>query len=446
MDLHNQTVLVAGLGGTGMASVRWCVAQGINVAAYDARVSPERAAQWTDEFPSVPLLSGSLAEALAGRDVLLLSPGISRRRAEIIQFEQQGGRVSGDVAVLAAVLRDRPDRILAITGSNGKTTVTSLIGHLCQACGCDTVVAGNIGTPVLAALQDRNGKNADFWVLELSSFQLETTPDLNAAAAVCLNVSEDHLDRYDDLLDYARAKDAIFNGSGVQVLNANDPFCRAMKRAGREQRWFSTECNSGYFIDGQTGALCCDGEVLLMPEQIPLQGRHNAANVLAALAVCEAVGLPRASLLAAVQTFQGLPHRVQKIAEKSGVNYIDDSKGTNVGATVAAMAGLPEKIVLIAGGQGKGQDFSPLREEVRRKARAVMLIGADADKVAAALADCGVPLHFCADLPEAVQRAAAAAHTGDTVLLSPACASLDMFDSYAHRGKVFAEAVNRLPD
>lgn len=442
MNWHNKKILVAGLGGTGQSLLAWCRANGMDAAGYDAKLNDDTTAALRARFDGVELLSGSLRDALAGRDVLLISPGISRRLPEITEFERKGGTVSGDVDILAHLLRDRSDRIIAITGSNGKTTVTSLVGHLCRACGCDTVVAGNIGTPVLDAWLARGGKSADVWVLELSSFQLETTPHLNAAAAVCLNVSEDHLDRYDDLLDYARAKDAVFNGTGVQVLNADDAFCRAMKRAEREVHWFSLNpLADGYGLSIDKTHLMHRGGALLARERIPLQGEHNAANVLAALALCEAAGLPRKQLLEAVKNFAGLPHRVQKIAEKRGITFIDDSKGTNVGATVAAMAGLPEKIVLIAGGQGKGQDFRPLRDVVRDKARAVLLMGADAQKIADDLSGCGVPVHFCATLPDAVAQAAGLAQAGDTVLLSPACASLDMFRSYVHRGEVFAQAV-----
>ena len=307
-------------------------------------------------------------------------------------------------------------------------------------------MAGNIGTPVLEAWLARKGKPADVWVLELSSFQLETTPLLDADAAACLNISEDHLDRYDDLLDYARAKDMIFNGKAVQVLNADDAFCRAMKRDGRTVHYFSLQQPQDYYWQAGAGSLHHQ-EVLLMPQtDIPLQGSHNMANVLAALALCESIGLPRDRLLAHVKTFKGLPHRVEKVGEKNGVTFIDDSKGTNVGATVAAIAGLPEKIWLIAGGMGKGQDFTPLRDVLREKAGAVFLIGVDAPKIAADLDGCGVDLVFCETLPEAVQAAFARAQSGDIVLLSPACASFDMFKGYAHRSEVFVEAVNGLAE
>ena len=363
---------------------------------------------------------------------------------ELVLAHKLGIKTGKRDELLAHIISDKNLKLVAVAGTHGKTTTTSLVGHLCAQCGLDTVVAGNIGTPVLEAWLARKGKPADVWVLELSSFQLETTPLLDADAAACLNISEDHLDRYDDLLDYARAKDMIFNGKAVQVLNADDAFCRAMKRDGRTVHYFSLQQPQDYHWQAGTGSLHHQEAMLLPQTDIPLQGSHNMANVLAALALCESIGLPRDRLLTHVKTFKGLPHRVEKVGEKNGITFIDDSKGTNVGATVAAIAGLPEKIWLIAGGMGKGQDFTPLRDVLREKAGAVFLIGVDAPKIAADLDGCGVDLVFCETLPEAVQAAFARAQSGDIVLLSPACASFDMFKGYAHRSEVFVEAVNGL--
>ncbi|XXQ69475.1 UDP-N-acetylmuramoyl-L-alanine--D-glutamate ligase [Neisseriaceae bacterium B1] len=464
MMLHNKKVLIAGLGGTGVSVLAYCAHIGADAAGYDAQLSDNQRADLTQKFPTFPMFSGSLKDALIGRDVLVLSPGITRRLPEIREFEQRGGKVVGDVAILADLLHNQSDKIIAITGSNGKTTTTSLVGHLCERAGLDTVVAGNIGTPVLEAWLARGGKAADVWVLELSSFQLETTDYLNADAATCLNVSEDHLDRYDDLLDYARAKAMIFNGKAVQVLNADDVFCCAMKRENREVKYFSLNKTTDYYLNTLSGSLktsvdnFCEAQnkgsdfaeakshcVDLMQEHdIPLQGSHNTANVLAALALCESIGLARDVLIEHVKTFKGLPHRVEKVGEKNGITFIDDSKGTNVGATVAAIAGLPEKIWLIAGGMGKGQDFTPLRDVLRNKVGAVFLIGVDAPKIARDLDGCGVDLVFCDTLPDAVNQAFARAQAGEIVLLSPACASFDMFKGYAHRAQVFVEAFKAL--
>lgn len=444
MTWSERKILVAGLGGSGRAMLAYLYRCGARPAVYDARGGEIRQAL-ADEFPGTVCYGGTLEEALAhGFDVLAVSPGIDRRQPAVRAFERGGGEVVGDVEILARLLAGRGDKVIAVTGSNGKTTVTSLVGHLCAACGKDTVVAGNIGLPVLEAEMRRNGRPADFWVLELSSFQLESSPSLNAVAAVCLNVSEDHLERYDDFLDYAHAKTAVFKGSGVQVLNADDVFCRAMRRAGRVQKWFSLERPADYWLDG-TGYLKAGDAALIRQSGLPLNGRHNAANVLAALALCEAAGLPRDGLLAGLASFRGLPHRVETVAEKNGVVFIDDSKGTNVGATAAALAGLDGPLLVILGGQGKGQDFAPLRGLLAAKARAVLLIGEDAGKIRADLTGFVPQLSDCADLEEAVRTAYALAAAGDTVLLSPACASLDMFSGYAHRAEVFRRAVDALP-
>ena len=445
MNWQNQKILVAGLGGTGVSMIAYLRQNGAEVAAYDANLKPEREAQLVQQFAGLKCYTGRLKDTLdQGFDMLALSPGISERTPEIAEFKAQGGKVLGDIEMFAHIAKVRGDKVIAITGSNGKTTVTSLVGYLCEKCGLDTVVAGNIGTPVLEAELQRGGKKADVWVLELSSFQLENTESLHPDAAVVLNISEDHLDRYDDLLDYAHAKDKIFRGSGVQVLNADDTLCRAMKRSGREVKWFSLAGQADYWFDCESGRLKQSGDDLLAAADVPLQGLHNAANVLAALALCESIGLPRAELLQHIQSFKGLPHRVEKVGEKNGITFIDDSKGTNVGATAAAIAGLQAPIVLIAGGQGKGQDFTPLRAALHNKARAVLLIGIDAPQIRRDLAGAGVELIDCATLPEAVQKAYQLAQSGDIVLLSPACASFDMFKGYAHRSEVFIEAFHAL--
>ena len=451
MTFQNQKILVAGLGGTGISMIAYLRKNGAEVAAYDAELKPERVSQIGKMFDGLVFYTGRLKDALDnGFDILALSPGISERQPDIEAFKQNGGRVLGDIELLADIVNRRGDKVIAITGSNGKTTVTSLVGYLCIKCGLDTVIAGNIGTPVLEAELQREGKKADVWVLELSSFQLENTESLRPTAATVLNISEDHLDRYDDLLDYAHTKDKIFRGGGVQVLNSDDVFCRAMKRAGREVKWFSLEHEADFWLDKEgrtTGGLRTlkqGNEDLIATQDIPLQGLHNAANVMAAVALCEAIGLPRSELLEHVKTFQGLPHRVEKIGEKNGVVFIDDSKGTNVGATAAAIAGLQNPLFVILGGMGKGQDFTPLRDTLAGKAKGVFLIGVDASQIRRDLDGCGLSITDCATLEEAVQKAYAQAGAGDIVLLSPACASFDMFKGYAHRSEVFIEAFKAL--
>ncbi len=448
MDWHNKRILVLGLGDTGVSLLAFLRSQGAQVTGFDAQLTAARRDFILAQWPDMVLRSGSLSEAMAdGFDVLALSPGVPSRLPEITAFARAGGEVLGDVELFARLVAPTNSKVIAITGSNGKTTVTSLVGFLCEQLGLDTVVAGNIGLPVLEAWQQRSGKLPDVWVLELSSFQLDTTRSLNATAATVLNISEDHLDRYDDLLDYAHSKDRIFHGDGVQVLNADDVFCRAMQRPQRPVRWVSLAREADYWVDVRLPetALKAGQQVLLPTAKLSLQGLHNAANALVAVALCEAIGLPREALLAKLPEFKGLPHRVELVGELNGVRFIDDSKGTNVGATCAALSGLPQPIVLIAGGLGKGQDFTPLQAALTDKARAVVLIGRDAALIQAALGDLPVPIERCDSLVQATERAYALARPGDIVLLSPACASFDMFQGYAHRAQVFIESFQRLP-
>ena len=448
MNVHawqGKKIVVAGLGSSGLSMLRFFVAQGCGVCAYDAKITDERRAYIAAELPTVTFADGDLAAALVGAEVLALSPGVPSRQEAIAAFSAQGGVVLGDVEVFAQLAAAANAKVLAITGSNGKTTTTSLTGYLCEQSGLKTVMAGNIGLPVLDAWMQNQGE-ADVWVLELSSFQLDTTYSLQAAAATVLNISEDHLDRYDDLLDYAHSKSHIFSGNGVQVLNADDALCVAMHRHGRPVKWFSLKQQQDFWVDLQAASLplMAGDEALLDVRELSLQGLHNAANALVALALCEAIGLSRADLLPHLKTFKGLPHRVEKIGAYQNVDFIDDSKGTNVGATCAALYGLQQPIVLIAGGLGKGQDFAPLQAALLNKARAVMLIGRDADQIEAALQGLDVPVLRCESLTEATQKGFALAKAGDAVLLSPACASMDMFRDYAHRSEVFIDAYKEL--
>ncbi|UOO92758.1 UDP-N-acetylmuramoyl-L-alanine--D-glutamate ligase [Vitreoscilla stercoraria] len=441
---QNKHIVVAGLGSSGVSMLRFFQSQECTVQGYDAKLSAERRAEIAAQCPDIELVDGSLAQVLQDADILAVSPGFPSRQPEVQAFAARGGKVVGDVEIFAQLVAQTDAKVLAITGSNGKTTVTSLTGFLCEQSGLKTVVAGNIGLPVLDAWMQNQGQ-ADVWVLELSSFQLDTTSSLQASAATVLNISEDHLDRYDDLLDYAHSKTHIFTGSGVQVLNADDALCLAMARPNREVKWFSLQKPSDYWVDVQDATLPLKAgeDMLLKAQDLALTGLHNAANALVALALCEAIGLPRAGLLPLLTQFKGLPHRVETIGFYQDVQFIDDSKGTNVGATCAALQGLQQPIVLIAGGLGKGQDFSPLQDALLHKARAVMLIGRDAAHIEAAL-QLDVPVVRCESLEAATQQGFALAQAGDAVLLSPACASMDMFRDYAHRSEVFIEAFKEL--
>ncbi|HWT54312.1 MAG TPA: UDP-N-acetylmuramoyl-L-alanine--D-glutamate ligase [Rhodocyclaceae bacterium] len=468
MKLTGTHVLVLGLGESGLAMARWCVRMGARVRVADTRSNPPYAVQLADLVPEAELVCGEFNDALlAGIDTLALSPGLPAGQMIVLQARLKGVAVVGEIELFAHALRNlhsvvEMPRVIAITGTNGKTTTTALTGHLCKAAGYDTEVAGNISPAALTALLDRLERDAlpRIWVLELSSFQLETLNSLNADAATVLNVSDDHLDRYINLDEYAEAKARIFGSGdgctphdGTQVLNRDDPRVRRMVIAGRPLLTFGLDVPAhahdfGLLHKGGEHWLA-QGDKALMPlSKLPINGLHNAANALAALALCSAIGLPMDRLLAGLQTFKGLPHRVEFVSEIGGVRYYDDSKGTNVGATLAALegrlAGSAGKVVLIAGGDGKGQDFSPLRQAVCEAARAVVLIGRDAGRIEAVLEGCGVPLRTAADLPAAVKISAELATPGDVVLLSPACASLDMFRNYAHRAEVFIAAVRDL--
>jgi UDP-N-acetylmuramoylalanine--D-glutamate ligase len=441
MQLRGRNVLVLGLGATGVSMARWLVRQGARVRIADSRSDPPNAAQVRAEFPGVRLDTGPFAWAsFEGMDLIAISPGIALSEPAVQQALSDGLPVVGDIELFARA-KDARSRVIAVTGSNGKSTVTMMAGSMCEAAGARTVVAGNIGLPVLDALGEAT--LPEIYVLELSSFQLETTHSLDAAAATVLNVSEDHLDRYDGMPSYAAAKARIFQGDGAQVLNRDDAWSLGMARPGRQIVRFglgAPQTTQDWGIVAETcGPVLTQGARRVMAlGELGVPGLHNAANALAALALCTTLGLPEAPMLGALRRFRGLPHRLQPVAECGDIVFYDDSKGTNVGATVAALSGLGRKCVLIAGGEGKGQDFAPLAHAVAQHGRAVVLIGRDRERIRTALEHTGVPLMAADTLERAVDIAYAAAVPGDGVLLSPACASFDMFRDYRHRGETFA--------
>ncbi|MBY0578009.1 MAG: UDP-N-acetylmuramoyl-L-alanine--D-glutamate ligase [Burkholderiales bacterium] len=440
MNLSGKKILVLGLGDTGISAVRWLKSVGAQVVAADSRLSPPRAGELQGiEFDAGPFRQ----EILEGVDMIVISPGLSLQEPVVSRAIEMGIPVLGDVELFAREIAKKNPRpgVLAITGSNGKSTVTSMVGAMCSKAGLDTVVAGNIGLPVLDTL----GGNPTICVLELSSFQLETLGSLNAKVATVLNVSEDHLDRYDSMREYSRVKSGIFSGDGIQVLNRDDPASMAMRLPGRMALTFGLsapagENEYGLVQAGEETWLARGGRRLMRVSELHVAGLHNALNALAALALCSALDIPEEKLLAALREFRGLPHRVEKIGEINGVVFYDDSKGTNVGATVAALTGLSEKAVVILGGDGKGQDFTPLRTPIAEHARAVVLIGRDAPAIEKAVAGISVPMLHAGSMEEAVIDAFNAAEKGDAVLLSPACASFDMFRNYAHRAEAFVDA------
>jgi len=460
LELKGRKVLVLGLGDTGMSMARWLKRHGARVSVADTRAAPPHAGELRRELPEVALARGEFRDAsMRKADLIAISPGIDRRTPAVAAAIKRGVPVVGDIELfacgLAQLLAPRASRltprILGITGTNGKSTVTRMAGDICAAAGLDTKVAGNIGAPaldVLAAIEN-DGAVPGAFVLELSSFQLESTSSLDADAATMLNLSPDHLDRYDGVDAYAAAKARVFNGNGAQVLNRDDARSGAMALPGRTVYRFGLEAPRGSnewgLVQREHQAWLARGDRTLMPaDELPVAGMHNAANALAAGALCHAIGIADAPITAALRAFRGLPHRVEKVAVINGIAFYDDSKGTNVGSTVAALSGFARPVVLIAGGDGKGQDFGPLRAPVTRHARAVILIGRDRERIALALDGCGVLLERAPDMEQAVRKALAVCRDGDAVLLSPACASLDMFRNYVHRGEVFAAAVQAL--
>jgi UDP-N-acetylmuramoylalanine--D-glutamate ligase len=526
MNYDGKQALVLGLGESGLAMARWLGRCGASVRVADTRAAPERLPALRAALPQAEFIAGPLsASLLDGIDFVAVSPGLAPavELAEIVPAAAAASiPVWGEIELFAQALaglretRAYQPKVIAITGTNGKTTVTSLVGQLCGRAGLTVRVAGNISPAALDVLHEvleqddtaapqpqqdseggQAGQSADeptaaaaiagtpaalpqAWVLELSSFQLHTTFSLAADAATVLNVTQDHLDWHGDMASYARDKARIFGADTVRVLNRDDATVMQMADPQSETVTFGTGPTTvvdSFGLENERGifwlSVAVAGEDIpekkrrknepappplpgiakkLMPaDALKIRGQHNASNALAALALCRAIGLPLAPLLHGLREYQGEPHRVELVTSISDVEYYDDSKGTNVGATAAALnglgksfAGASQRLLLIAGGEGKGQDFAPLAEPVSRYVRVVLLIGRDAPALRTALEPSGVELFDCASLPEAVQRAAGLAQAGDAVLLSPACASFDMFRNYGHRAEVFIDAVREL--
>lgn len=450
MNLFGRKALVLGLGESGLAMARWLARRGALVRVADSRQQPPNVDALRTSVPQAQLFAGPFAEAaFAGVDLLAISPGVDAREPLIQQATARGVPVVSEIELFAWGARwlTPQAKIIAITGSNGKTTTTALVGALCAAAGWRATVAGNIGPSALDALMAAIDNDAlpEIWVLELSSFQLEATHTLNASAATLLNVSEDHLDRYSGMDDYAAAKERIFKGAGVMVLNRDDDRSLAAGRRGRRLISFGLNAAPRPVDYGLVdGWLARGNEKLIALGDLKLAGLHNAANAMAALALCEAVGIGPHSVLAALAGFGGLRHRVEFVTGINGVSYFDDSKGTNVGATLAAVRGMGCKVAVILGGEGKEQDFVPLKTALAAHARSVALIGRDAGLIGAAIDGSGIPVKQCADMAEAVRWSSAQALPGDAVLLSPACASFDMYRNYVHRAEVFVDAVRAL--
>lgn len=445
IDLTKQLFLVLGLGQSGMATLRWLVAQGATVRAADSQFDVEQVKRLQAEYPEVSVVAGEFENSLLDQvGVIVVSPGISTQIPLLQAAQTQGIEIIGDVELFAQ-FRPSSAKVVGITGSNGKTTVTSLVGKMCEAAGLKTIVAGNIGLPVMQALAE---PTPDVYVLELSSFQLETTSNLTLDAATMLNLTEDHMDRYDEIQSYAIAKARIFYHAHVQVLNRDDAWSMLMARPQLKQVTFglsAPEDKADFgLVEGDNGLWLAHGvQQLMNVSDLKLIGAHNMANAMAAMGLCDAIAVPQHAMLEALYAFNGLPHRVQWVAEHLEVDYFNDSKATNVGATIAAVEGLKQPVVLIAGGEGKGQDFSPMTK-VAEQLTAVVLIGRDAALIEEVLLQTSVPMYQALDMSEAVNISKKLAKAGDAVLLSPACASFDMFENYQHRGEVFISAVQQL--
>jgi UDP-N-acetylmuramoylalanine--D-glutamate ligase len=437
--------IVVGLGKSGMSLVRFLARQGLPFAVVDTRANPPELATLRAQFPQVEVRCGELdVDYLCRASELLVSPGLAIATPALQAAAARGVKLSGDIDLFA---RYAKAPIIAITGSNAKSTVTTLVGEMAAAAGKKVAVGGNLGTPALDLLDDA----VELYVMELSSFQLETTDQLNAEVATCLNISEDHMDRYASMAAYHLAKHRIFRGARQVVVNRDDALSRPLVAEQLPCWTFGLGKPDfkrfGLLEENGEKYLAYQFDSLLAVSELKIRGAHNQSNALAALALGHAVGLPMDAMLGTLREFAGLAHRCQWVGERQAVNYYDDSKATNVGAALAAIEGLGAdiggKLVLIAGGDGKGADFTALKKPVGAFCRAVVLLGCDAELLADALGD-AAPLIKVQTLEEAVQRASELAEVGDAVLLSPACASLDMFKNFEERGRLFAQAVEGL--
>ncbi|WP_205341087.1 UDP-N-acetylmuramoyl-L-alanine--D-glutamate ligase [Denitrificimonas caeni] len=443
-SIDQQTQVVVGLGKSGLSLVRFLARHGQTFAVADSRENPPELSTLQRDYPQITVHCGPLSsELLSAAQVLYVSPGLALSTPAIQTAIANGVIISGDIDLFAQHARAP---IVAITGSNAKSTVTTLVGQMCAAAGLKVAVGGNLGVPALDLLDDA----VDVYVMELSSFQLETTSHLQARVAVCLNISEDHMDRYVDVDGYIAAKQRVFNHAQTLVINRDDrPSQPQQAQSPTISFGLSTPAAGEFGLSEQEGEtyLAYGDQHLLAVSALKIRGSHNYANALSALAIGTAINLPMAAMLSALQEFPGLEHRCQWLRNVHGVDWYNDSKATNVGAALAAIEGLGTgnvgKLILIAGGDGKGADFSSLKAPVAQYCRAVIVLGRDAERVVQALGG-AVAIEHVTSLEEAVLAAAKRAHEGDSVLLAPACASLDMFKSFEQRGDLFAQAVGRL--
>ena len=436
--------VVVGLGKTGFACAKYLAEKGVHFAVTDDREAPPMLDEMKAVLPSVPLHMGGIdGSLLLDADHLLLSPGVSLQEPAISQAINAGVEVYGDIELFC---RNNSVPAIAITGSNGKSTVTTLVAEMARAANIKAAEGGNLGIPVLELLI---GDTPDVYVLELSSFQLETVTSLDAIASVVLNISPDHLDRYKSKEEYSRIKECIYDGSGTMIINLDDPTIVQMYRDQRKCIGFTLSepdaGNYGLRNYGDVSWIVKGSEKLIPVSDLRIKGKHNVANAMAAMALVESLDCPLDAALNVLCSFPGLDHRCQWVAEHSNVQWINDSKGTNVGATCAAIQGLSgvEDLILIAGGDGKGADFSELEKVAEGRLKAAIVLGKDGPEIGKVLLNV-VPVHVVDNMDMAVETAARIAKAGDIVLLSPACASFDMFKNYQARGEAFIASLARI--
>ncbi len=434
--------IVVGLGKTGMSCVRFLKKQGKTVAVTDTRTTPPMLQELKQEYPEVVFIPETMdADFLNLAGEIIVSPGVSLQQPGIQQVIAEGLPVYGDIELFCQQARAP---IVAITGSNGKSTVTTLLSLMVEEADMRGKTGANLGTPALDLLAD---PVPEFYLLELSSFQLESTFSLNAYASVVLNISSDHMDRYNDPDDYVKAKQRIYTGNGVMIINEDDPVVKQMFEPERRCLRFSLHSESGAeFTLTEDGNWLCHGQQqMVRVSELAIKGQHNIANALAAMALASTMNIPESAVVSVLKSFTGLPHRCQLVGTVNGVDWINDSKATNVGACIASIEGLnkPGRVILIAGGDSKGADLEPLLPLIQQHVKHILLLGIDAERFQRLVAD-SIPVSLVEDMPNAVEAASEFAQAGDIVLLAPACASLDMFQDYQQRGQVFIQAVNAL--
>lgn len=432
-------VLIVGLGETGISVAKFLKQQGIKFAVVDSRDKPPCQDILTEDYPDTPVFTGGFDEiAFRVSTHIVVSPGVPLHELSINRALNSGVKLVSDIDLFACAT-EKP--IVAITGSNGKSTVTTMLGAMGKASGVKTAIGGNLGIPALELLNEA----IDLYVIELSSFQLERTSVLNAAAATVLNISADHMDRHDNIDLYAKEKNRVFSGNGVMLLNEDDPIVKEMNKPGRQTMYFSVHKEEGFHLATIENKkwLMSETKPLMQQSELPVEGIHNVANALAALALGANAGFDEEAMCLALKSYHGLDHRMQKVAQIKGVTWVNDSKATNIGACIAALEGYQKKVVLIAGGDAKGADMNLLASAIKAKAKCVVLMGKDANVIETAL-NSSVPSHQVTSIEEAVKFAAMIAEDGDSVLLSPACASIDQYKNYQERGDKFTAAVMEL--